>query len=242
MPVGKPGNERRGVALVAALTALGMLVAAGLAHRWLLARISASVEQQLPPAAPLATIPLEFGSWRGEDTPLDESVARVVQFDDEYLQRRYVNPSTGRSVGLFVGYVGRPRVHLGHRPDVCFAAHGMEQTAASELKLPDAGRDPAAVVLYEFHSEGLVEQRVLVLAMYLINGRFSADPDSFRRYNARGAGLLGERRAYLARVQLSMNAGADRDADVAALHDLAGQLLPALRRVLPYMGEESSAP
>jgi hypothetical protein len=74
-----------------------------------------------------------------------------------------------------------------------------------------------------------------VLATYLINGRYTSDPDDLGRYNTRNAGLLGERSAYNARVQVAVAASGDRAADVALLAELASQLSGPIAACMPYL-------
>lgn len=218
----------------AGLTAFVLLLIAGAGHRLLVRRIEASISQTLPPARPLATIPLEMGPWQGKDVPLGERVLSVANFDDQYINRQYVNRQGGRWVGLFVGYVGRPRSRLGHRPDVCYAAHGWAQVGQEKIAVTGPAGPPIPGILYEFRSPKTVGTRMLVLATYLINGRYSNDPDDFTRYNARDPGLFGDRKTYLTRVQISLTASADRESDVAALSDLAARLREPIASTMPH--------
>ena len=219
----------------AAAVAAVVLLAGGWGHRGLVARIALAVGEVAELSRPLTSLPLELGGWYGHEIPMGDIPSRVAWFDDEYVNRVYVNRATGSRVVVFVGYVGHPRAHFGHRPDVCFAAHGAEQVASDALvvELPDGGRVPA--FLYEFRAPGMLEERTLVLATYLINGRYTADPDELRRFNARNPGLMGERTAYLTRVQVSIRASSDRGADVAALRDLAARMQGPIISSMPYV-------
>lgn len=224
----------RPVAGVTFALAAALLLLGGWGHRVLAGRIDAALGQTLATARPLAQIPLTLADWHGVDVPLDQRLFNVKNFDDEFINRRYLLPHARREAMVFLGYVGRPRTQFGHRPDVCYAAHGAERVSTEpvEFALPDG----AAVrgLLYEFRANDLMESRVLVLATYLINGRFSADPDDFRRYNTRNPGLLGEQRAYLARLQVSVPGTGDRSADVAALRDLTARLCVPILESMPY--------
>jgi hypothetical protein len=165
---------------------------------------------------------------------LDERVFRAANFDDEYVNRSYVDPRFRAPVSVYVGYVGRPRALLGHRPDICYAAHGWSEMSQQKMLVRAADATEVPCVLYEFQQPGGGASRMLVLATYMANGRYASDPAEFRGWNARNPGLLGERPAYLARVQLATLSTPDRPADLAALQDLMSATAGPVRALLPY--------
>lgn len=224
---------------IAVACATCILLTFGLAHRRLNAMIGRAVGEVTPLTRPLASLPMHFGRWRGSDRPLDPNVLRTANFDDEYLNREYERAPDGVRVSVFVGYVGRPRSKLGHRPDICFATHGWNKTFEEPLRLRLASGRSVMGVLYAFRSPGLDSSRALVLSTYVVNGRFTASVDDLNSYNSRNPGLFGERPAYVTRLQIGITPTRDRSADVAALVDLASQAADSLTGILPYMVSDS---
>jgi hypothetical protein len=224
-----------------AALAVVVLATTGWGHRIFVERIEAALGEMVQPTRPLSSLPEELGGWSGNAVALDPRVFDAVTFDDEYVNRVYVDQRTGRTLSLFVGYVGRPRAVMGHRPDVCFAAHGWEQTNEELLQIETWDGRPVPSILYEFRKPKDLSRRMLVLATYMINGAYSQDPDAFRDFNARSANLLGERPAYLARVQVALVAGADRRADLQLLEEFTALVADATARIMPYWEEDTDA-
>jgi hypothetical protein len=221
-------------AKVAVLLSISALLVTGWGHRALVARIDHALGAEVPPARPLSELPLRLDHWAGRDVPIDPRVLEAAHFDDHYLNRIYRNDTGQKEAGVFLGYVGRPRTTLGHRPDICMAAHGWEQTAQTALELKGADGDAIPAVLYEFRRPDGLGPPLLILATHVINGRFVKDPAEFSRYNGRGANLFGERPGYLARLQVSIVQAGSRDSDIAALRDITAAFAVPLKSILPY--------
>lgn len=235
MSVTQGVKRRAGLSLsVAASLAALVLFGAGWGHRALLARINQALGTMVRPAQPLASLPLELGAWRGRDVPLDRRVEGAANFDDDFLNRVYLRRADGAQVAAFIGYVGRPRAQLGHRPDVCYAAHGWDEVGQERVEIPLAGGETIPGIVYEFRRPNRTGWPMRVLATYVINGRYVKDPDEFARWNTRNPGLLGERPAYLARIQLVLQGTSDAEADLRLL----GEFMPLIARptlaLMPY--------
>jgi hypothetical protein len=212
--------------------AAALLLVTGWGHRLLVAEVDKALGQVQPLLRPLDTLPLHVGEWDGQDVPLDARVREAAHFDDFYVNRVYTHRLRGTQLEVFVGYVGRPRARMGHRPDVCFVAHGWEPGEQQTLAIDASGRDIPAI-LYEFRQPVPPESRQYVLATYVINGRFVQDPETLRRANTRGAQLVGERPAYLARLQVAL-LDDDREHALQELEDFAGRLAGPLAEIMPY--------
>ncbi len=216
--------------------ACGLLLAGGVAHRSFAARFEQLVGKPAELQRPLATLPLTIGDWVGVDVPLDDSIANQQNFDDEYINRAYRNAKSGAVIQVFVGYVGRPRSRFGHRPDVCFAAHGWDQESRESLSTQTPGGAPVPGTLYIFRKPDELGPPLLVLATYMRNGCYVERHDELRQWNARTPTLPGERPAYLTRVQASLIGGADRAASLEALRDFVGRLAGPVADIMPYWG------
>lgn len=222
-------RQRRGLVLG---VALGVLLTAGTVHRWLALRIETALGKVAAPKVPLSELPLRIETWEGRDEPLDERIRRIAA-DDDFVNRTYVNQVTGRTVSLYVGYIGRPRSRAGHRPDVCYPAHGYKELSRERWAARDERGRAVPALLFEFASVESHAPPELVLANYLINGRFVNDTAAANAYNARNPGLFSRQLAYVTRIQVAVQASGDRSADVALLSDFASRVFSVIERMMP---------
>lgn len=227
-------NSRPSFGKVAVICVLVLVIVAGVGHRLLAGRIDLAMGQSVDLRQPLTNLPMQIGDWQGQDVPLDENVRRVAG-DDDSVNRQYVNQKTGRSIGVYVGYMGRPRSRMGHRPDVCYPAHGFEKQSSRLVSIGTAKHAEVPAVLYEFAAPQLGGLRDLVLATYIINGRYVNDVDVANDYNTRTIGLVEQPKAYVARIQLSIRATGDTEADMAALSSLSQELCYGAMTMMPIM-------
>lgn len=209
-----------------------VLLAAGWGQRALVQRIDVAMATPTRPQQPLSALPRALGDWRGTDVELDPDVFRVGWFDDDYCNRVYTNTRTGANVAAFIGYVGHTRAQFGHRPDVCYITHGWDQIGAEKLELHDVHGNAIPCLVYEFHKPNSFEPPLTVVATYMINGRFFSDPADLTRWHTRNPGLLGERPAYLTRIQLSMSGRSEFQ--VEQMSDLLTQLTGPTADLMPY--------
>jgi len=233
----KPVNRSRTTALVVAGI---LLVGTGLGHRVLLGEVDRALGQTIQPREPLDTLPMDVGPWHGHDVAIDPRVLKAPHFDDLYVSRVYRHAQLDIELSVFVGYVGRPRSWLGHRPDRCVVAHGWKQTDQELLTIARPDGPPVASVLYEFRPDQGFGSTLLVVGTYIMNGRYEQKTESFKQPNARAANLLGERPAYFARLQIS-RIQRDRKEDLAALQELTAALVGPLQERMPYWGEAAPA-
>lgn len=224
--------------LPATALGMGLLVLAGAGQRLADGRIDATLRQVAELRQPLSTLPLTVGDWLGEEAPLPEMMAAVQSFDDLFINRVYRRANSNGSISVFVGYVGRPRARLGHRPDVCYAAHGWTEMAEERHEARSASGQRVPCTLQRFSRPDEFGPVVLVLSAYLSNGRYVEEPSERRDWNSRSAALFGERPAYLTRVQIALPQGVDPAADVAALQDFLGLLADAVSGIMPWWAEE----
>lgn len=211
---------------------LGMLAVTGAGDRWLTAQIEAAANQVLPLDQPLSAVPLRLGAWQGTDEPLDEKIRRIAG-DDDSLNRVYRNAENNRTIGMYIGYVGRPRKWLGHRPDICYRTHGFEQISQTSAILPLADGSTIPCFMYEFQSPRLGGSRQIVLATYLYNGMFLDNLEAMHEMNSRRVDVFKKRNTYLARIQISINATADRQQDIQLLQQFAISLQDPVLSLLP---------
>lgn len=226
----KPAS-RQEISSIAVGAAIAVLVCAGAGHRLLAHKIDALLADYLRPKEPLGTLPLGIGPWNGHDAPVDERV-REKAGDDDYLNRVY-SDANGQTLTMYVGYQGRPRTRMGHRPDVCYPAHGYKELQRESIELVSMGGLQVPALLHDFASPTLGAPQQLVVAMYIVNGEFVSDTKVVNTYNTRGPSLFSAPRAYNTRIQIAVQATGDRAADTALLRDFAARIIDPIRSMMP---------
>jgi hypothetical protein len=118
---------------VLALTASGLLAAAGVVHglwtdRW---RAPADV---MKAAQELQRVPAEVGAWRGADVPSDGPGPGVAGC----VQRRYERRPDGAHVNVAL-VCGRPGPVSIHTPEACYGASGFRVGNRHKVELPGLG-------------------------------------------------------------------------------------------------------
>jgi EpsI family protein len=149
---------------------------------------------------PLTNIPLEIGDWWGEEICLSETVKKIAGNDD-YLNRIYRNDSAGQWANVYIGYTANPRTMLGHRPQVCYPAHGWERVTSDEIVLKCTGREVPALI-HRFQMPETMNE-VVVLNFYVLNGQTTNDEKTFDSLRYRTPNISGDIARYVAQVQIS---------------------------------------
>ena len=68
------------------------------------------------------------------------------------------------------------------------------------MKASSGRRRTIPAILFEFRQPDVMEPPLLVLATYLVNGRYFQSQAALTRYNGRGPNLSAERPPYLTRI------------------------------------------
>lgn len=215
-----------------AYVGLAVLVASGFGHRGLLAWIDTSEGRLLPLRLPLSCLPLQVDGWVGQDMPLPPDILRILG-REQYLNRIYVHPGTKRALTVYIGYSGQARLRIWHRPGICYPAHGFQEVSRQPYALKASARPSLPATLHEFISPQMGVPRVLVLATYVVDGRFVNDPTVADNGDPHGLRWWREHATYGARVQVSMQTSGDKDADAALMAALASRLIEDLLPALP---------
>ncbi|MBN1846252.1 MAG: hypothetical protein JW810_11255, partial [Sedimentisphaerales bacterium] len=92
---------------------------------------------------------------------------------------------------------------LGHRPRICYTAHGWthDQTELVDF-YTTAGRKVTAL-LHHFHKPGALGNEIYVMHFYVLNGQISTEEDRFSGFFGRRPNLSGDPARYVAQVQIS---------------------------------------
>jgi EpsI family protein len=207
-----------------------LLVAGGL---MLLALVLAHLGGQVRPRqllAPLASLPVALGPWRGvgPDLPLDQASLDLLKPQD-YLLRNYID-GQGRVCALFVAYFGlQVEGAIIHSPRHCLPGAGWRIMSRDlvEIATPRGPRPVNHLII------GQALERMSVLYWYQGRGRVEANE-------------------YLDRLQLVLDGLAHQRTDGALVRltsplppgdahllnaqlQMAAALVPALERLLPAM-------
>jgi len=97
----------------------------------------------------------------------------------------------------------RPSGLLGHKPSICFPAHGWirDEVTATEV-LSRAGR-PVKCLLHRFHKPAPAHEQVFVLSFYVVNGQITLSEREFSGLFDRRPNVAGDPARYVAQVQIS---------------------------------------
>ena len=201
------------------------LLCGGAAYRLAAASLRHATQDRVLLPVPLAQVPKEQANWTGTDQPLSKEVLKVAGVDD-YLNRRYVNRQTGEWANLYVAYCGRPRTMRGHKPTVCYPAHGWvhDGTTADQLTLPSGRKVPC--LIHRFHHPPPQEGEVVVLNYYVCNGVVTNDEGAFDGLEWRLPNINGNPAYYVAQIQVS-------NKSEAAVRNLAAATVERILDFLP---------
>ncbi len=155
--------------VAAALLASLLVFTLGVTHRVLLARLRTPTNVTAIDSSSLARLPMQIGDWVGQETPLDDEVFRGTNAD-AYVNRRYSRKAGSDAVSLYIACGVKMSEMVYHRPDVCYPASGwaLTERCSTELTLEDGMKLPCTI--FQFSSEGLSRERVIVLHYFIGHG------------------------------------------------------------------------
>jgi len=194
----KGGGCRCGVCILAAT----LLILSGIAYRVLASRLKLITETPIKLPVPLSAFPIKIDGWVGKDVPIPPNIQRVAGNDD-FLNRSYIDQSKDQWVNVYVAYSARPRMMLGHRPEVCYVGGGwiLDSNEPSEAVCRSGRRVPCLV--HRFHRPGPETVEVVVLNFYIVNGEITNDESGFSGIGWRTPNIAGNSARYVAQVQIS---------------------------------------
>jgi hypothetical protein len=125
-------------------------------------------------------------------------------FADDFFSRRYVNSAEGIWADVYMVYCSsRPSGILGHRPGVCYPAHGWQhQNTERSQFVSKAGRQVDCLV-QRFQKNALTFDEVVVMSFYVRNGRIAAYEGDLSGMFARKPNIARDPSRYMAQVQIS---------------------------------------
>lgn len=211
-----------------------MLLGVGVVNHWAHATWVAASDVAVVLDRPLATTPLRIGAWEGVDIPLDDGVVRVSGADD-YINRSYADKNSNGVVSLYVAYTARPVKMAGHRPQVCYPAHGwhLERTESGTTRRADGVE--LDFLVHEFTRHAVWDERTVVLNYYVLAGRYTTDWTDFRGLNWRRPNLTHDVSHYVVQVQVMSECAGAGGCDEAErrIRRFVSEVAPIVDAMLP---------
>lgn len=184
------------------LLAILLLISAGITYRVLASHLKLVVETPIALPIPLNAFPIRVGNWTGKDVPISESVQRVAGNDD-FLNRLYVNETSGEWVNVYIGYTARPRTMLGHRPEICYVGSGWVHDSTEQTSFISRFGRYIPCLVQRFHMPEPRNDEIVVLNYYILNGEVTADEKGFSGVGVRTPNIAGDPARYVTQVQIS---------------------------------------
>jgi len=150
-----------------------ILVGSGALRAWQSDRIRRDLKRGLDSPIVLKSLPLEFGPWKGEDTPLDPVIARGTGAD-QVVTRRYTNQNTGVRVDAILLFGPAVEMYI-HMPELCYPKAGFALAAGPEEVRVKTGSGPDATfreLVYAKGEGGLTNYQEVIYS-WRYNGKWT---------------------------------------------------------------------
>ncbi len=181
--------------------AFGALLVTGWGYRVVASRLELVTDTPVLLPIPLGAFPAEVNGWVGRDVPVPKHIQQAVGNDD-FLHRVFVQQSTGQWVNLYVGYTGRPRTMLGHRPRICYVSTGWAHESTMQSYVLSLAGKTIPCSIHRFCKPNTDEETV-VLNYYVLNGQIISNESGFSALTWRMPNIAGDPAHYVAQVQIS---------------------------------------
>jgi EpsI family protein len=225
------------------LTAL-LLVLAGITYRVVASHLNRLVRAPVQLPVPLSKVPLQIGSWSGQEVQIPTNVIRVTGADD-FLNRVYSNKITNQHVSVYIAYTARPRTMLGHRPQVCYPAGGWVHDSTEHTQVYSASGRKIPSLLHRFHMPAPSYEERVILNFYIVNSTLTSDESVFSGVGWRTPNIAGDPARYAAQVQIASILEAPARKAARDMADILLEFFPDengnVKATLYYEPEEISA-
>ncbi|MDD5327567.1 MAG: exosortase-associated EpsI family protein [Phycisphaerae bacterium] len=235
------------------LLAILLLLSAGITYRVLASHLKFVVEPPITLPVPLNAFPMQAGDWLGEELPIPAITQEYMRdnFADDFFSRRYINAVTGVWADVYVVYCSsRPGGILGHRPQVCYPAHGWVHDSTELSYFTSRASQRIPCLIHRFHKPAPNYHEIVVLSFYILKGQITTSEDDFSGPFGRRVNMSGDIARYVAQVQIS-SVLEDSTRQVAKdltglvldyLPDLNGQVSAAKLKQQSGSGEKAALP
>jgi len=231
-------NLNRRSVVAAAITAGFLMLALGLTHRILAARLLTPLSKTPIDSAALQRFPMQIGDWTGEDLPLYESEVIMDMINAEAnINRRYSRDNGAESIMLFIaasGVTGSSMV--GHAPEVCNVMSGYSLVDQRFVELPIGDGTKLACKIVQFSRDAQLDcEKKTVLYYYMADGQFYGNRLQFRYRVLRGSSMVN----CVAQVQIAASLrGTLADSATKLVSDFAVDSAPSIAQLLEYIQKD----
>ena len=184
------------------VSAVLVLLVSGALYRAERAGLHESFEAGSVSVVDLSALPLEIGSWVGEDVRLREDVVQAAKMDDS-LSRLYLNKSANQWANIYASFSARPGIMVGHRPEVCYVSAGWVLEGSQESQFRSVSGTELPCGLHSFRRMQPYDERLVVLNYYVLNGKVVCTENKFSGVEWRGLKIGDSAVHYVAQVQIS---------------------------------------
>jgi EpsI family protein len=188
------------------ILAVLLLISAGIAYRVLASHLQLVTDRPIMLPVPLSVFPAQIGNWVGRDLAVPSTTKEYMEkhFADDFLSRRYINAATEAWADVYVVYCSsQPGGILGHRPRVCYPAHGWIQDSTEASQFISRTGQRILCLIHRLHKLAPTHKQTVVLNFYVLNGRVTADESDFSGLLGRRPNIAGDPARYVAQVQIS---------------------------------------
>jgi EpsI family protein len=224
----KNNNPNSKSVIIAAAVAGVLMLISSIAYRVLTARLESPVNTTpLSPAA-LERLPLQFGSWKGKDVPLDEAIVRATD-TDAHINRVYSRHNASENISLYIAYGVKARDLMPHRPEVCYDGAGWTRIGKRSMELPLSNGMELPCMTLQFSRGILNTKKTVLLNYYIVDGQYSRNVEGFRFKAVLGFGTV----RYVAQVQIVASTTVNLNADSATrlVCDFAAESASSISRL-----------
>ena len=154
--------------LTLAVTLVGGVLYGNYSQRW------GPPPDLLAAARYVEKLPRKIGEWAVvKDVPMDKSAVQMLECAG-YVNRQYLNQTTGQSVNLAV-IVGPPGPTAVHTPEICFSSRAYEQETARKLvEIPSNTGQPHTFWSLGFSTRNVLADGLRVYYAWSVGDRWKA--------------------------------------------------------------------
>ncbi|MEO8294430.1 MAG: exosortase C-terminal domain/associated protein EpsI [Gemmatimonadota bacterium] len=185
-------------------------------------------QQQVPLAAPLATLPTVMAGFEGQEVPISKEEQAVAGMS-AYSFRSFQKDSLG-DFSVYVGYYDhQTQGKTIHSPKNCLPGSGWEALKQSEVRI-ETPAGPETVNRYLLQNG---QQRALVYYWYQGRGRVAANEYRVKWELLRDSAISGRSEEALVRIVVPLRPGRDETEAAQLATSVTKELIPAVFKVLP---------
>jgi len=183
-----------------------LVLFSGIAYRVLASRLRLLVYTSISLPLPLSAFPMQIDNWQGKELPIPNITKEYMErhFADDFISRRYVNAATKAWADVYVVYCSsQPGGILGHRPRVCYPAHGWIHESTQQSQVISLTGRVIPCLVHHFHKPSPESDEIVILNFYILNGLLTDDESVFSGVGWRTPNIASNPAHYVSQVQIS---------------------------------------